>query len=323
MSNNQVVLHFYSLSPFANKIAWILNYKKVDYKWVNISVQEPRPQRRYLDGGYTKTPILQIGNQVFCDTKTIIAELEKRYPTPSLYPTHHQKDQSSTQLLCTGLNYLLENAVFLAIPTQFPLDLLPKKLLEDRAKFAGKELNIEKQKALQPYLKLDLEAQLERIVKHLDNGKNGSWILNTDTPSDADFTLALDTFFAINVLGEDFLKERFPKLVNHFESLMALADPGRIYELDEISPEDALVIAKNQQSTPSSSITFPGKSELFSLGQKVAVTPLDTGKTPAIGTLVALSPERVTIKISNDLTGDVYVHFPITTFIITPANARL
>ncbi|KAI9304359.1 hypothetical protein BJ944DRAFT_181816 [Cunninghamella echinulata] len=321
MSTNQdIVLHYYNLSPFANKIAWILNYKKVNYKLVNISIQEPRPNRRYLDGGYTKTPILQIGNQVYCDTKTIIAELEARFPEPSLYP------KKNSRLLSIGMNYLLENAVFVAIPTQFPLDALPKAFLEDRAKFAGRELNIEKQKAMQPYLKLDLEAQLERVVKGMVHNNNGNdlWLLDTETPTDADFTLAMDTFFAINILGHDYMSDRFPILVNHYERLMKVAaDPGRVNDMVEISDVDALVIAKEQQSSISPSITFAGKQELFSIGQKVAVTPLDTGKTPAVGELVALSPERVTIKISNERTGDVYVHFPITTFIITPVVSRL
>jgi hypothetical protein len=40
---------------------------------------EPRPARRPLDAGYRKTPILQIKNHVYCDSKAIIHEIEKRY----------------------------------------------------------------------------------------------------------------------------------------------------------------------------------------------------------------------------------------------------
>ena len=68
---------WYPYSPFAQKIGWILNYKKVEYKTVLIDVMEPRPKRRPFDGGYRKTPVLQVGQHTFCDTKTIIAEIEK------------------------------------------------------------------------------------------------------------------------------------------------------------------------------------------------------------------------------------------------------
>lgn len=56
----------------------MLNYKKVDYKTVTISPIEPRPNRRPLDGGYRKAPVLQIGNHVYCDSKCILNELERR-----------------------------------------------------------------------------------------------------------------------------------------------------------------------------------------------------------------------------------------------------
>ncbi|KAG1122835.1 hypothetical protein G6F42_011105 [Rhizopus arrhizus] len=78
MSNPQFILHWYPNSPFAQKVAWALQYKNVDFKLVMISPIEPRPLRRPLDAGYRKTPVLQIGNHTYCDSKVIFAELEKR-----------------------------------------------------------------------------------------------------------------------------------------------------------------------------------------------------------------------------------------------------
>ena len=57
---------------------WALLYKKVEFKTVTCSPVEPRPLRRPLDGGYRKTPFLQIGNHSYCDSKVIFAELERR-----------------------------------------------------------------------------------------------------------------------------------------------------------------------------------------------------------------------------------------------------
>ncbi|ORZ11987.1 hypothetical protein BCR42DRAFT_421015 [Absidia repens] len=316
-SQQDIVLHWYPQSPYAQKIASILNYKKLQYKTVEISVMEPRPLRRPLDGGYTKTPILQIGNQVFCDSKSIISELEARYPEPSLYPVTSSGHSSKT--LAFGVTHLLDTSVFMAIPTQFDLELLPKALLEDRAKMAGRSFDPAAQKALQPFLRLELQAQLGRLTQGMQHGKG--WILNTATPSDTDFSLYMITFFMNMVIGEPWVTEHYPILTDHFERMQPFAQPDRTYDMADISAEDALQIAKDQQSVPA--IQSVGAQDLLRIGQQVSVTPMDTGKTPAIGELVALTPQRVTIRTRDDRTGDVYVHFPLTAFLVVPVKARL
>ena len=44
------------------------------------------PDLVVLTGGYSKTPVLQIGADIYCDTKRIADELETRFPQPTLYP---------------------------------------------------------------------------------------------------------------------------------------------------------------------------------------------------------------------------------------------
>ena len=38
------------------------------------------------DRGYRRTPVMQIGADVFCDTQIIIREIERRFPSPTLFP---------------------------------------------------------------------------------------------------------------------------------------------------------------------------------------------------------------------------------------------
>jgi hypothetical protein len=49
----------------------------------------PKPDVVALTGGYRKTPFLQIGADIYCDSALICDVLEHRQPTPTLYP----KDQ--------------------------------------------------------------------------------------------------------------------------------------------------------------------------------------------------------------------------------------
>ncbi|HEY2527536.1 MAG TPA: glutathione S-transferase N-terminal domain-containing protein [Xanthobacteraceae bacterium] len=46
----------------------------------------PKPDLTALTGGYRKTPVLQIGADIYCDSQLIMRELERRNPSPSFYP---------------------------------------------------------------------------------------------------------------------------------------------------------------------------------------------------------------------------------------------
>ena len=46
----------------------------------------PKPDVTALTGGYRKTPVLQIGADIYCDTALIADVIEERAPQPTLYP---------------------------------------------------------------------------------------------------------------------------------------------------------------------------------------------------------------------------------------------
>ena len=53
-------------------------------------------------------------------------------------------------------------------------------------------------------------------------------------------------------------------------------------------------------------------------GQKISVTPDDTGRVPVEGIVVGLTPDRVSIQRSDPRVGDVVVHFPRAGFVVVP-----
>ncbi|MBP6535727.1 MAG: glutathione S-transferase family protein, partial [Xylophilus sp.] len=83
---SDLILHHYPSSPFAEKIRLVLGYKNLAWKSVVIPQIMPKPDVQALTGGYRKTPILQIGADIYCDTSLICDVLEHLAPTPSLYP---------------------------------------------------------------------------------------------------------------------------------------------------------------------------------------------------------------------------------------------
>lgn len=54
-------------------------------------------------------------------------------------------------------------------------------------------------------------------------------------------------------------------------------------------------------------------------GQRVSVTPDDTGRDPTIGELVALDAQTVVIRREAPECGAVHVHFPRAGFVLVPA----
>ncbi|MGY4568715.1 glutathione S-transferase N-terminal domain-containing protein [Bradyrhizobium sp. USDA 3256] len=86
MSQPTPILHHFDQSPFSEKIRIIFGFKKLAWNSVRISRIMPRPDLMPMTGGYRRTPTMQIGADIYCDTQIIIRELERRYPTPTLFP---------------------------------------------------------------------------------------------------------------------------------------------------------------------------------------------------------------------------------------------
>jgi glutathione S-transferase len=81
-----LILHHYPNSPFSEKIRLILGYKQFAWKSVVIPALMPKPDVVALTGGYRKTPFMQVGADIFCDSALISDVLEHLQPTPSIYP---------------------------------------------------------------------------------------------------------------------------------------------------------------------------------------------------------------------------------------------
>ena len=81
-----IILHHYETSPYAEKIRVALGIKGLAWSSVQIPRIMPKPDLMPLTGGYRKTPVMQIGADIFCDTQLILRELDARQPSPSLNP---------------------------------------------------------------------------------------------------------------------------------------------------------------------------------------------------------------------------------------------
>ena len=85
-----IILHHFDESPFSEKMRVVFGLKNIAWTSVLISRIMPRPDLMPMTGGYRRTPVMQIGADIYCDTQCIIRELERRFPEPTLFPNGYE-----------------------------------------------------------------------------------------------------------------------------------------------------------------------------------------------------------------------------------------
>lgn len=129
----ELILHHYDFSNYAEKARLALGYKGLAWRGVTIPAVAPKPDLTPLTGGYRRTPVLQVGADVFCDTRLILRELERRKPSPTLYP-------EGISALADMIGYWAEHQFFRPMSLYVSgtnIDLLPPDLQADRSAMRG------------------------------------------------------------------------------------------------------------------------------------------------------------------------------------------
>ena len=76
---HELILHHYPTSP-AEKARLMLGFKQLSWRSVMIPPVMPAGSHR-ADRGYRRTPVLQVGADIYCDTALIARRLEAEKAT--------------------------------------------------------------------------------------------------------------------------------------------------------------------------------------------------------------------------------------------------
>jgi len=306
--------HSYGPSPFGNKVQWILHYKNIPYSMVTIPSILPRPLRAPLDGGYRKTPILQIGSDIFCDTHCIIQEIERRWPTPTLFPK--MKCGSDITGIAWGMTAWTDTFLFRPIASQLPMSKFPEAFVKDRGSMQGVKIDPKKADFIAPYERERIRAQIAWLNTQLQGKK---WVLGTEELSLGDFNAAMPLWFGRN-LGLQKTLDEFPTVnqwLDRFLSTIPKVKPSKM------TAEEALEIAKNTPATSKESIDVLEPNGLKP-GDLVTVTPVDSGRIPVSGKVVSSSVHHIALRRKDAETGiETVVHFPRSGFLVLPIKSNL
>jgi glutathione S-transferase len=295
----QLILHHYPMSPFAEKIRLILGFKGLRWSSVLIPNIMPKPDVTALTGGYRKTPVLQIGADIYCDTALIADVIEERAPQPTLYPggidgaSRILAQWADSTLFWTAIPYTMQPAGLAHMFEGTPPEAV-KAFGDDRAVFRANIPRMRPGDAIGAFaLHLD---RLERTLGAQD-------FFFGSAASLADFSIFHCLWFVVRGGPVAKILDSYPALRRWRERIAAFGHGT----YDKLDSGAAIAIARDSTAEKTSgNLDTHG----LAIGDRVVVAATDTGVDPIEGVLYGATRERISIARDDPRAGRVVVHFP-------------
>jgi len=310
-----LILHHYPESPFSEKVRLMLGFKKLAWKSVHVPRIQPKPDVVALTGGYRRTPFLQVGADIYCDTALIGDVLEHVQPEPPIYPPHLKgvsrifAQWADNTLFWTAMTYNIQPKSAAAM---FPNEAVAQAFLADRKAMRSNMTQLRPADATSAY-----RSYLRRIAHMADEHD----FLFGAEPCVADFAAYHALWYTRHrapVMAD--ILQATPSLIEWMDRLAALGH-GRP---EPLSAEDAVTVA--QKAEP----LLPGENLLvdsafqddhgIALGSRVSVTAESFGTETTEGELVAATRTHYSLSRTDPRVGTVHVHFPRIGYVLRKAD---
>lgn len=123
MTENQLILHQYDISPFSQKAQKMMGLKGLDWLSIEMPLIAPKPDVEALTGGYRGTPVLQVGADVFIDNWMIARALDSYARVAPLNP-RGPLEAAAVYAWCERLFIPLLHSAFATYKSQWEPDFL-------------------------------------------------------------------------------------------------------------------------------------------------------------------------------------------------------
>ena len=302
--NDAMILHHYETSPFSEKVRVLFGLKDLAWSSVLIPNMMPKPDLMPLTGGYRRTPVMQIGADIFCDTQVIMAEIERRYPFAE-----------ATGGMAWAVNAWADRLFFQhTVPIIFGAlgDQTPAAFLKDREQLSGRPFDVNAMKAAAPVMKGQWRAEAAWLDAQL---AQTAWLSGTSGGL-ADAAGYMNLWFLGGALREEFatLTKGLPHLAGWIGRVRAVGHGRR----SELSGEAALEIAR--AAAPAGDAVHDLNDPLgLAPGAPIFVMADDYGRDRITGTLVAANAERVVLAREEPGIGSLHLHFPRVGYVVAAA----
>ena len=310
---SDLVLHHYGTSPFSEKVRLVLGMKRLSWRSVTVPRILPKPDVVVLTGGYRRTPFLQIGADVYCDSLLMCRVIDRLAPEPSLYPREIAglaevvAQWADTTLFWTAIPYTMQPAgaahLFAGAPPEYV-----KAFAADRA-----AMNPSMRRAPPHDGAAALADYLGRLEAMLADGR--PFLLGA-VASIADFSGAQSIWFMRRAPPIAAMLNAYPKVSAWFERVAAFGHG----ESTPMGSDEAIALAAG---TKSHAPTAVAAGAGFAAGDSVIVTASDYAHDEIAGALVGLNGDEAVVARDDPRAGRVHVHFPRTGFHVKAARKDL
>ena len=306
----RIILHHYPMSPFAEKIRLIMGFKGMHWCSVLIPPVMPKPDVVALTGGYRKTPILQVGADIYCDSALVADVIEAHSPLPSLYPagiagaSRTLAQWADSTLFWSVIPYAMQGAGLEHLFDGTAPEAV-KAFFEDRKIYRA---NLPRMRG--PEARASLGLYLERLE---DTIGLQEYFFGA-RPSIADFSIYHCLWFLLRAGPLAAILEPFLGLTAWRERMRGFGHGTH----DQLDGAAAIAIAR--AGTPLESCGMDGDVHGMAQGDRVVIAATDTGTDPIEGELYGVTRGRISIARQDPRAGRVVVHFPRLGFELRPAG---
>ncbi len=292
----------------------MLGYKNLPWKSVIIPMISPKPDVVALTGGYRKTPVLQIGADIYCDTALISDVLEHLRPTPTLYP-------ATSKGMARTLAHWADNTLFW---TAMAYNMQPKgiaQLFEKTGPEAARAFGEDRKAMGAGMARLrpaDAAAAYKSYLRRLSDMLDGQAFLLGDAPCITDFAMFHPLWFTrVRTPAMADILNATPTVLAWMDRMTAIGHGA----MEKFSAAEAIAAAA--AASPASPAllgddTFQDEHGL-ALGSQVSITSESFGLEATVGELVAATRMHYTLRRTDERAGTVHVHFPRIGYVLKAA----
>jgi len=308
-----LILHHYPSSPFAEKARLMLGFKGLAWQSVHIPMVMPKPDVVALTGGYRRTPLLQIGADIYCDTSLIATVLEHLKPEPVLFPGHLKgmarivAQWADGELFWAAMGYTLSPKGAAAMFANQPPEAA-QAFAADRGAMRTGMASLRPGDATSAY-----RSHLRRLAHMLHEQD----FLLGNAPCIADFAACHPLWFSrvVNPSVAGIL-DAMPGVLAWMDRMAAIGH-GKPTKL---TSTEAIAIAAAAEPAPLNDEAFQDDHGI-ALGSRVTVAAQSFGTETTEGTLVAATRTHYTLSRNDDRAGHVHVHFPRIGYVLREVRA--
>ena len=310
----QLILHHYPRSPFSEKVRLMLGAKKLPWKSVIIPAVMPKPDLLELTGAYRRTPVLQVGADIYCDTALIADVLEHLQPEPRLFPEPEKglsrifAQWADSTLFWAAMAWNLQPSGAAEVFGGAPAGAAQTFSADRGQMTAGNMTRLRPADAASAY-----KSYLRRLSDMLDDKP----FLLGEAPCIADFAAYHPLWYTRQIAAVRGILDLTPAVGDWMDRVAAIGHG----EMEKFTADEAIAVAAAAQPHTLLSDSAFQDDHGIALGSQVTIRAESFGLEETAGALVAATRTHYALERTGQRAGTVHVHFPRIGYVLRAAEA--